>query len=135
MQQVYEALEASDIVVLGSPVYFDSVTAQTKLVIDRCNCLTALVETEGGSMAFERRLLRPKVGVLVAAAGAGQDFGPLRATAAGFFSWIHVELVTSLLYEHDGNDPGGVRSDVLWMEMAFEAGVLAASRCAELPRS
>jgi len=39
MQLIYNALESNDVIVLGSPVYFDTVSAQVKLVIDRCNCL------------------------------------------------------------------------------------------------
>jgi len=132
MGLVFAALERSRIVVLGSPVYFDSVSAQTKLMIDRCNCLCALMETEGGGSAFEKRLREPQVGVFVAVGGGGQDFSPIHATAAGFFSWIGAELVASLLYAHERNERGGVRSDARWIERAFEAGVLAASRCAEL---
>ena len=36
MYRIYEALEAADHVVLASPIYFTSVSAQTKMMIDRC---------------------------------------------------------------------------------------------------
>lgn len=36
MDDIYRIIEESDIVVLSSPVYFASVTAQLKSVIDRC---------------------------------------------------------------------------------------------------
>jgi len=39
VQTFYDALDSCDAIVLGSPVYFDTVNAQTKLMIDRCNCL------------------------------------------------------------------------------------------------
>lgn len=128
MEQVFEALQASDVVVLGSPVYFDTVSAQTKLMIDRCNCLTALVDGGGGTMAFEKRLKRRKAGVFVAVAGTEQDFGPIRATAEGFFAWINADLIESVLYGHEGNEKGTVRNDPVWMRKAFEAGARAASR-------
>jgi len=38
MKTIYDALEEWDAIALGSPVYFDTVSAQVKLVIDRCNC-------------------------------------------------------------------------------------------------
>lgn len=39
MDNIYKIIEESDIVVLSSPVYFASVTAQLKSVIDRCQTL------------------------------------------------------------------------------------------------
>ncbi len=123
MQQVFRALEDSDIVVLGSPVYFDTVSAQTKLMIDRCNCLTALVEESDGSARFEKRLKKRKTGVFVAVAGSGQDFSPIQATADGFFKWINAHLIESVLYSHDSNEKGNVRSECEWMKKAFDAGV------------
>lgn len=41
MDQVYEAIERMDGMVLASPVYFGGVTAQTKAMIDRCQALWA----------------------------------------------------------------------------------------------
>lgn len=128
MEQVFTALEESDIVVLGSPVYFDTVSAQTKLMIDRCNCLTALSDLGNGTTAFEKRLKKRKTGIFVAVAGSEQNFGPIRTTADGFFAWINADLIESVLYGHDGNEKGSVRNDSAWMRKAFEAGVLAASR-------
>ena len=40
MEKVYTELKSSDVLVLGSPIYFDTVSAQMKLFLDRCNCLT-----------------------------------------------------------------------------------------------
>jgi hypothetical protein len=39
MQAVYKALEAADRIVIASPLHFMSLTAQTKLAIDRCQAL------------------------------------------------------------------------------------------------
>ena len=36
MVKVYEALDRADRVVLASPIYFTNVTAQTKMMVDRC---------------------------------------------------------------------------------------------------
>ncbi len=38
-QRVFERLLAADRVIFGSPVFFMSVSAQAKLLIDRCQCL------------------------------------------------------------------------------------------------
>ncbi|MGE5405250.1 MAG: flavodoxin family protein [Candidatus Saccharibacteria bacterium] len=36
MQELYEEIQSSDVVLLGSPVYFFDVTGQFKLFLDRC---------------------------------------------------------------------------------------------------
>jgi multimeric flavodoxin WrbA len=42
MDIVYTALETADRIILASPMFFMGVTAQTKAVIDRCQCYWAL---------------------------------------------------------------------------------------------
>ena len=42
MDIVYEKFDECDYIVVGSPIYFDSVSAQTKLFIDRTNCFRAI---------------------------------------------------------------------------------------------
>jgi multimeric flavodoxin WrbA len=54
MEQIYDALEYSDAIVLGSPVYFDTVSAQSKLIIDRSNCLMPCVKKADGTFGSER---------------------------------------------------------------------------------
>jgi multimeric flavodoxin WrbA len=70
MRVVFDVLERCDVVVLGSPVYFDSVSAQVKLMIDRSNCLMPYVKHSDGSFGFERRIKKRKKGVFIAVAGA-----------------------------------------------------------------
>jgi len=41
MQKLYEKLQYADYVILGSPIFFYSVTAQTKAMIDRSQALWA----------------------------------------------------------------------------------------------
>ncbi len=41
MKKIYSDLADSDILILSSPVYFGMVSAQTKAVIDRCQCFWA----------------------------------------------------------------------------------------------
>jgi len=66
MEQIYDALETSDIIVLGSPVYFDTVSAQVKLIIDRSNCLMPYVKKADGTSGFERRMKKQKKGIFIA---------------------------------------------------------------------
>lgn len=127
MKLVYTALESSDGIVLGSPVYFDTVSAQTKLMIDRCNCLMPYVESPDGTSGFERRIQKTKIGVFVAAAGVDQDFNIILTTVNGFFMWANIKLMETILYAHDDNELGSVKRDAEKMQQAFDAGVKMAS--------
>jgi multimeric flavodoxin WrbA len=86
MKEIYQALDSYDVTILGSPVYFDTVSAQTKLMIDRCNCLMPYVERPDGTAGFERRIKKIKKGVFIAVAGTEQEFGTVQATVKGFFN-------------------------------------------------
>ena len=44
MAKIYNAIENADVLVIGSPAYYDSIGAQLKLVIDRSNCLTEMIK-------------------------------------------------------------------------------------------
>jgi multimeric flavodoxin WrbA len=125
MRHVYRLLVESDIIVLGTPVYFDTVSAQMKLMIDRSNCMTPFVSQPGGPPAFIRRPSSGKRAVLVAVAGSRQNFGALRTTIKGFLAWVGAELVEEVLYGHDSVVAGAVREDSKIMDAALHAGVRA----------
>jgi multimeric flavodoxin WrbA len=125
MRQIHALLDAADILILGTPVYFDTVSAQMKLMIDRCNCMTPLVMQPDGTCAFAERPACRKRAVLVAVAGSRQQFRTLRVTVKGFLKWVGAELVEEVLYGHDATAPGSVRDDPKTLEAAFRAGVRA----------
>ena len=122
IEQIYNILETSDAIILGSPVYFDTVSAQVKLVIDRCNCLMPYVKKTDGTFNFERRIKKRKKGIFVAVAGTGQDFSVILATVRGFFNWANIKLVKTFLYVHDDNEIGSVKKDHKKMNQAFNLG-------------
>lgn len=123
MKVVYEALQSCDVIVLGSPVYFDTVSSQTKLMIDRSNCLLPYVKRPNGTYGFERRIKKRKKGVFIAVAGTDQEFNTILTTVKGFFNWANTELVKTILYSHDDNELGSVKKDKERMTQVFEIGV------------
>jgi multimeric flavodoxin WrbA len=123
MGRVYDVLENCDVVVLGSPVYFDSVSAQVKLMVDRSNCLMPYVEKADGTFGFERRLKRKKKGVFVVVSGKEQELDAILATVKGFFLWANIERVETVSYAHDDNELGSVENNKEKMKQAFNAGV------------
>ncbi|MFX0097857.1 MAG: flavodoxin family protein, partial [Candidatus Hodarchaeota archaeon] len=125
MKIIYGILESSDLIVLGSPVYFDTVSAQTKLMIDRCNCLTPYVKDQTGRYGFERRLDKRKKGIFIAVAGTEQEFNTILTSIRGFFEWANIELIDTILYAHDDSELGGVGKNRQRMAEAFEIGVRA----------
>jgi len=125
MRQIHTLIDEADILILGTPVYFDTVSAQTKLMIDRCNCMTPLVERPDGTCAFAERPACRKRAILVAVAGSSQQFRTLRVTVKGFLKWVGAQLVEDVLYAHDSTTPGSVRDDPKTLEAAFRAGVRA----------
>lgn len=121
-------LESSDAVALGSPDYFDTVGAQVKLMIDCCNCLMLYVKHADGTWQFKRRLKKRKNGVFLAVAGEDQEFKTIQITAKGFFEWVNVELVETILYSDNSNELGSVKNDRQKMAEAFDAGVRLTER-------
>jgi multimeric flavodoxin WrbA len=127
MRTVYDSLRSCDVLVLGSPVYFDTVSAQTKLMIDRCNCLMPYVKRADGTFDFERRMKKRKRGVFIAVAGSDQEFDTIQTTIRGFFNWTCTELAQVILYPHDDAVLGSVKNDREKMREAFEIGIRLAS--------
>ena len=121
MKQVFNVLDSCDAIVLGSPVYFDTVSAQVKLMIDRSNCLMPYTRLPDGSFGFVRRMKKKKKGVFVAVAGLEQEFETILTTVKGFFNWANIELIETILYPHD-KSYGEAKSDEGLMKKAFQTG-------------
>lgn len=71
MDTIYQAFEDVHGLVLGTPVYYNSVSAQMKMMIDRSYCL-AKAETIGpGKRNYISTVKRHKKGVVVSVGGSG----------------------------------------------------------------
>ncbi len=127
MHVVYKAMDSCKGIVLGSPIYFDTVSAQTKLMIDRCNCLMPYVEQSDGTFRFERKMKNRKKGVFVAVAGTEQEFDTVQNTIRGFFNWTNTELTETFFYRHDDNQLGAVKANEKVMKQAMNIGIRLAT--------
>lgn len=100
MEQIYPALQAADLLVLATPVYTDSLSAQLKAVMDRCICCMRPFLTRGpdGRVRHPLTWAMPRDMLLLATSGFPEPatFAPLvatfRAQAANFFSRPLAEL-------------------------------------------
>jgi len=107
MQQIYDELLGADGIILGSPVYFWNVSAQTKILIDRC------------TRFIEKRGLRNKVGgaiVVTGRAGGTTAF----STLANFFNHTRMTFAGGAIGY--GTDRGEVRKDERGMAEARALG-------------
>jgi multimeric flavodoxin WrbA len=120
MDGIYEKFDRCDAVVIGSPVYFDSVSAQTKLFIDRTNCFRIM--TPQGPEKFAVRITRKRHGVIVLVGGEREKFEPARLAIGGFFVWAGITPTGLITYAYDGFAKGTVAGDRTALARAFEAG-------------
>src|SRR5262249_54332690 len=115
MDLVYQALERADTLAVGSPIYFDSVSAQLKLVIDRCNCITAVVRQPDGTGVFRPLWKRTRRGVFFTSTGEGQRYDMAERCVRGFMKWVGVKWEETLAYLHEDVDLGQVANDPTWL--------------------
>lgn len=124
MDTVYEAFDRCDAIVVGSPVYFDSVSAQTKLFIDRTNCFRAL--TPEGPEKFALRITKKRRGAIILVGGEREKLEPARRVIGGFFVWAGITPTGFITFSHDGFQKGTVASDAATLSKAFAAGAALA---------
>ncbi|HTX70794.1 MAG TPA: flavodoxin family protein [Thermoleophilia bacterium] len=90
---VYRALEEADGLIVGTPIYYTTVSAQIKLMIDRSHCLGREVSPAPGEYVVESAVAKHKKGMLVCVSGSD---GPEHAWAALTDYWakeVNLEVV------------------------------------------
>lgn len=121
MDELYKKLDWCDAIVIGSPVYFDSVSAQTKLFIDRTNCLRRFDPEHPGQ--FEPRMTGARRGAIVLVGGEREVYEHARRVVGGFFVWAGITSVGLITYAHAVTGRGSVagRPDIL--RQAYDTGI------------
>jgi NAD(P)H-dependent FMN reductase len=113
LDRVYELLERAHAVVVGSPVYFDSVSGPLKILIDRCNCITPLVSLPGGAQDFVPRWKRTRRGAFVAACSAAHPHELAERVVRGYLKWVGAKWEESVVWKHADNDLASAPEDLL----------------------
>jgi len=91
MEEVYDALDDADGIILGSPVFFGTVSAQAKAMIDRFQCRWIKRRSEEAT----GRLIRGAF-ICVAATHRQDFFRNARAVVRNFFATIGAAYVDEL---------------------------------------
>lgn len=108
MDQVYEGIARAHAVVVGSPVYFDTVSGTLKQVMDRCNCVTMLTRVPGGGYEFRPQLARTRRAAFVTACSTLHRYDLAERSVRGFLKWVGAKWEETLAWQHDDNDRGSV---------------------------
>ena len=124
LEDVYALLEGCDCLLFGSPVYFDTVSAQAKIFIDRCNCFRPPdYENVDPDHDFLKRLTRKRPGAIVLIGGENGYFEGARRVIAGFFKWVEVVNEGKILYgTKDFTQKGTAAGDETVKEQIAELG-------------
>lgn len=121
MQELYPAFDRADLVIVASPIYFNSVSALLKCMIDRCQAIWAskyVLQTP----IIDRN--KRRLGLFVATAGNPAEyaeFTPAERVIDLFFKAINTQYFDHLWIDHTDAHPVSSRPDVL--EEAFALGV------------
>lgn len=122
MDEIFKLMEKSEGIILGSPIFFDSVSAQAKLFIDRINCLRPVDFSVTDETVFKKPLFRGKKGGIVMVGGNDGEFDTALRTARAFFIWAGIEIVFELRYISKTLQPGAAGKDEKTLEKARQCG-------------
>ncbi len=102
LTDVYKALAECDCLLIGSPVHFDTVSSQTKLFLDRCNCFRpADFNDIEPNHNFIKLIRNKRPGAMVLVGGKHGWFEGARRTIAGFLKWVEVTNEGKVVYRSE----------------------------------
>lgn len=121
MIKIYPKFDRADIVLVASPIYFNSISAQLKALIDRCQAIWAskYILNEPIIDRYKYRL-----GVFIATAGSKQEFAefePAKRIMELFFKAINTQYYQNLLVANTDDSPVTIRPKLL--KEAYNLGV------------
>ena len=96
MDAIYEIFETSDGLIIGTPVYYNSVSGQTKLMIDRSYCLARAVPLGPGKRKYVTAVEKHKKGVVISVGGSGTNPDCVLPIFDIWSSEVNLEIIDSL---------------------------------------
>lgn len=128
---VYAHLINCDVVLFGTPIYFDTVSAQAKLFIDRCNCLRPPDFAGKTGHHFKKLIEKKRFGGIVLVGGPRQNYECARTVIAGFFKWVDIENVGNVLFAGSEWKKGAVKAHPAALKRAQQTGRAIAARLSQ----
>ena len=121
MDAVYEIFEATDGLVLGTPVYYNSVSSQMKLMIDRSYCLAEAVSLGPGKRKYVTAVEKRKKGVVISVGGSGTNPDCVLPIFDIWSSEVNLEIIDALCVSEGQLGRLPMESEKI-LEASFEKG-------------
>lgn len=118
MQAVYKKLDQAGAIILASPIFFGSLSAQTKAMIDRYQCRWVAKEVLGQKGPEQR-----KKGLLILVSGANREkfFKNAEGIVKNFFAVLNVEF-SGNLYCSNVDEKARILKYPDYLKQAFTLG-------------
>jgi len=119
MQALYQKLMDADRFILASPIFFGSLSAQTKMMIDRCQCLWVAKYILKKPMPDKSG----RKGIFICVGGMKREdfFESAKKLVKIFFANLNISYVGGLFYPGI-DEKGAILNHPTAKEDAFEAG-------------
>lgn len=124
--QVVDQLMAADAVMLASPIFFYTVSAQTKILMDRCQSLWVRKYWLDQAGRADGRRIRNGLFISVGATKGRRLFDGALLTVRYFFDAVDIRLWKSLLYRNL-DQQGAVLEHQDYLDQAHAAGAALAA--------
>jgi len=121
MDAVYEIFETADGLVLGTPVFYNSVSGQMKMMIDRSYCLAKAVSLGPGKRKYVTTVAKHKKGVVISVGGSGTNPDCVLPIFDIWSSEVNLEIIDSLCVSEGQLGKLPMESEKT-LEAAFEKG-------------
>ncbi|SCG83187.1 Iron-sulfur flavoprotein Isf [Proteiniborus sp. DW1] len=120
MKNIYEDFNNSDIIIISSPLYFNTVSSLTKMMIDRCQVYwSSKYILKNPSIDVTKK----RIGMFICVGGAPKREGHFDACIPVmdlFFKAINTEYRENIFASHTDETPVWERKEL--MDLAFEKG-------------
>lgn len=120
-QAVYDQIEECKGLILASPIFFYTVSAHTKILMDRCQSLWVKRYWLEKTPLNQKGTTRKGLFISVGATKGKKLFDGIQLTVRYFFDAIDTELWRSLLYRNLDFE-GDILKQPQYLQEAFEAG-------------
>lgn len=119
MQMVYKKIKKADVIVLGSPIFFGSLSAQSKMMIDRFQCAWRAKYILKKDAGYKKM---PGVFISVEGSDSKDFFENAKSVVEGFFATINVTYKGELFCSGI-DEKGAILKHRGCLKRAFELGV------------
>ena len=124
-QLIFQKIKEANGIILGSPIYCSTVTAQTKALIDRVDFSQVIIKTtQDEHKLFFSRLQKGKKGVIVCVGdlSSTEDFNHTIRVMTLFFRDLNIEVIDKIIGSRLSK-VGDVMSKQALLRNAFKIGI------------